>query len=40
MSGAVGAVIFEDQQVSHEATPDAVAHEIIDVLEIVAGWQA
>jgi putative hydrolase of the HAD superfamily len=31
--------IPEDQQVSHEATPDAVAHEIIDVLEIVAGWQ-
>jgi putative hydrolase of the HAD superfamily len=27
-----------DQQVSHEATPDAVAHELMDILSIVAGW--
>jgi len=29
-----------NQQVSHEATPDAVAHEILDVLDVVTGWQA
>ncbi len=27
-----------DQQVSHEATPDAVAHELLDVLDIVNAW--
>ena len=27
-----------DQQVSHDATPDAVAHELMDVASIVAGW--
>lgn len=27
------------QQVSHEATPDAVAHELTDLLEIVQAWQ-
>ena len=32
--------IPENQQVAHEATPDAVAHEIIDVLDIVTGWRA
>ncbi|EWT00335.1 haloacid dehalogenase [Intrasporangium oryzae NRRL B-24470] len=30
--------IPEDQQVSHEATPDAVAHELLDIAAIVAGW--
>ena len=30
--------IPEDQQVSHEATPDAVAHELLDVLAIVDRW--
>ena len=30
--------IPEDQQVSVEVTPDAVAHELIDVLAIVDGW--
>jgi len=29
-----------NQQVSHEATPEAVAHEILDVLDVVTGWQA
>jgi putative hydrolase of the HAD superfamily len=29
-----------DQQVSHDATPDAVAHEITDVLTIVESWNA
>lgn len=32
--------IPEDQQVSHEATPDAIAHELLDIAEIVAGWNA
>lgn len=32
--------IPEDQQVSHEATPDAVAHELLDIAEIVSGWNA
>jgi putative hydrolase of the HAD superfamily len=32
--------IPEDQQVSHEATPDAVAHELHDIAGIVAGWNA
>ena len=27
-----------DQQVSHEATPDAVAHELLDVVAIVTAW--
>lgn len=27
-----------DQQVSHEATPDAVAHEVTDVVDIVSAW--
>ncbi len=27
-----------DQQVSHEATPDAVAHELLDIAAIVAAW--
>jgi putative hydrolase of the HAD superfamily len=27
-----------DQQVSHEATPDAVAHELADIAAIVTGW--
>jgi putative hydrolase of the HAD superfamily len=27
-----------DQQVSHEATPDAVAHELTDIAVIVARW--
>jgi putative hydrolase of the HAD superfamily len=27
-----------DQQVSHNATPDAVAHELTDILTIVAAW--
>jgi putative hydrolase of the HAD superfamily len=27
-----------DQQVSHDATPDAVAHDLGDVLTIVAAW--
>jgi putative hydrolase of the HAD superfamily len=27
-----------DQQVSHDATPDAVAHELLDVLAIVDRW--
>ena len=30
--------IPEDQQVSHEATPDAVAHELLDIATIVARW--
>jgi putative hydrolase of the HAD superfamily len=30
--------IPEAQQVSHEATPDAVAHEMLDVLDIVERW--
>jgi putative hydrolase of the HAD superfamily len=30
--------IPEDQQVSHEATPDAVAHELSDIADIVLGW--
>ena len=32
--------IPQDQQVSHEATPDAVAHELLDVLDIVAAWRS
>lgn len=32
--------IPQDQQVSHEATPDAVAHELTDILTIVDGWNA
>jgi putative hydrolase of the HAD superfamily len=32
--------IPEDQQVSHAATPDAVAHELHDIVGIVAGWNA
>lgn len=32
--------IPESQQVSHEATPDAVAHELSDVFDIVAAWSA
>jgi len=32
--------IPQDQQVSHEATPDAVAHELLDVLAIVAAWRS
>ena len=27
-----------NQQVAHDATPDAVAHQLLDVLDIVAGW--
>jgi putative hydrolase of the HAD superfamily len=27
-----------DQQVSHDATPDAVAQELADILTIVMGW--
>jgi putative hydrolase of the HAD superfamily len=27
-----------DQQVSHDATPDAVAHELTDIATIVMGW--
>ena len=30
--------IPEDQQVSHDATPDAIAHELLDVLAIVGRW--
>ena len=30
--------IPEDQQVSHEATPDAVTHELGDIADIVAAW--
>ena len=30
--------IPEDQRVSHEATPDAVAHELSDIADIVLGW--
>ena len=30
--------IPEDQQVSHAATPDAVAHQLLDVLAIVDRW--
>jgi len=30
--------IPQDQQVSHEATPDAVAHELTDIVAIVAAW--
>jgi len=30
--------IPENQQVSHEATPDAIAHELSDVAEIVTAW--
>ncbi len=29
-----------DQQVSHRATPDGVAHQLLDVLDIVRGWRA
>jgi putative hydrolase of the HAD superfamily len=29
-----------EQQVSHDATPDAVAHELADVLTIVESWNA
>ncbi len=29
-----------DQQVSHAATPDAVAHDLLDVLSVVQGWRA
>ncbi|MEO3935657.1 HAD family hydrolase [Dermatophilaceae bacterium Soc4.6] len=29
-----------DQQVAVDATPDAVAHELIDVLDIVTAWHA
>lgn len=29
-----------DQQVSVEVTPDAIAHELIDILGIVDGWRA
>ena len=32
--------IPESQQVSHEATPDGVAHDLGDVLDIVAAWSA
>lgn len=28
-----------DQQVSVDATPDAVAHELLDILDIVDGWR-
>jgi len=28
------------QQVSVDATPDAVAHELLDILEILDGWQS
>jgi putative hydrolase of the HAD superfamily len=27
-----------EQQVSHEATPDAVAHDLLDIADIVAAW--
>ena len=27
-----------DQQVSHDATPDAVAHDLGDVLTIIEAW--
>jgi putative hydrolase of the HAD superfamily len=27
-----------DQQVSHEATPDAVAHDLLDIVAIIEGW--
>ena len=27
-----------EQQVSHEATPDAVAHELSDIADIVTAW--
>jgi putative hydrolase of the HAD superfamily len=30
--------IPESQQVRHDATPDAVAHELLDVLDIVLRW--
>jgi len=30
--------IPEYQQVAHDATPDAVAHELKDVLDIVLRW--
>jgi putative hydrolase of the HAD superfamily len=26
------------QQVAHDATPDAVAHELLDVLDITLRW--
>jgi putative hydrolase of the HAD superfamily len=29
-----------DQQVPHDATPDAVAHELLDVLDIVTRWSS
>lgn len=32
--------IPESQQVSHRATPDAVAHELAQVADIVAAWNA
>jgi putative hydrolase of the HAD superfamily len=32
--------IPESQQVAHDATPDAIAHELIDVLGIVERWDA
>ncbi|MEI2732588.1 MAG: HAD family hydrolase [Dermatophilaceae bacterium] len=32
--------IPETQQVSHSATPDAVAHELADIAAIVAAWNA
>jgi putative hydrolase of the HAD superfamily len=27
-----------DQQVSHEATPDAIAHDLADIRTIVDAW--
>ncbi|PID96367.1 MAG: haloacid dehalogenase [Actinomycetales bacterium] len=30
--------IPQEQQVSHEATPDAIAHELIDIVTIVQAW--
>ncbi len=32
--------IPESQQVSHQATPDAIAHELGDIAEIVLAWRA
>ena len=29
-----------DQQVAVDATPDAKAHELLDILDIVDGWLA
>ncbi len=28
-----------DQQVDVDVTPDAVAHELLDILDIVDGWR-